>query len=187
MTLLYQCQCTVKSYFTHLTEKRGGEERHQSFCPSAGSHKTWRGGGNKNPKPNPIMRSEKKAGLWCSGAIWLLWVLITYMQSSDFPQHALIIQTASSNSVACVCQRILWKAFWHVKKRWRKREKKNYAHHLLILDSLDTGMQLQRVKVCQGQKPLEKVCGLSHGFSQVFVTCAGDFSRTCLKECSCIK
>lgn len=60
----------------------------------------------------------------------------------------------------------------------------NYAHHLLILDRV---WMLAWVKDCQSQKPLEKVCGLSSGFSQVFVTCAEDFSRTCLQECSCMK
>lgn len=60
----------------------------------------------------------------------------------------------------------------------------NYAHHLLILDRV---WVLAWVKDCQGQKPLEKVCGLSRGFSQVFVTCAEAFSRTCLQEGSCMK
>lgn len=41
----------------------------------------------------------------------------------------------------------------------------NYAHHLLVLDRVWTlACKLEWVKVCQGQKPLEKVCGLSCGF-----------------------
>lgn len=56
----------------------------------------------------------------------------------------------------------------------------NYAHHLLVLDkNLDVARRL----VCQGHKPLEKVCGQCYGFSQAFVTSG----EVCLKVCVYIK
>lgn len=90
-----------------------------------------------------------------------------------------VLRAAGSSSSPCLCFRFLSNTY-----------RTNYAHHLLVLDRVWTlACKLEWVKVCQGQKPLEKVCGLSCRFQSGLCNMCGRhfFSRTCLKECSCIK